>query len=56
MMEFRTRSKQRVLDDLVAKLETLPKNDPDRLRLIRMIISLRRELELGPPIQCDLFD
>jgi len=54
--EFQTRSKRRVLDDLVAKLETLPANHPDEMRLIRMILGLRHELECGPPIQGDLFD
>jgi hypothetical protein len=54
--EFQTWSKRRLLDDLVAKLEALPANHPDQPRLIRVIIGLRRELELGPPIQCDLFD
>lgn len=55
-MVFRTRSKRRVLDDLVAKLQALPTNDPDRPHLVRMINSLRRELdERGPPLQGDLF-
>jgi hypothetical protein len=40
--------KRRVLDDLVAKLGTLPANHPDEMRLIRMIIGLRHELECGP--------
>jgi hypothetical protein len=31
--EFQTRSKRRRLDDLVAKLETLPANHPDQPRL-----------------------
>ena len=55
-MVFRTRSKQCVLNDLVAKLEALPTDDPDRPHLVRMINSLRRELERGPPLQGDLFD
>jgi hypothetical protein len=42
-MAFRTRSKSRVLDDLVEKLRSLPQNHPDRPRLIRMIIDLNRE-------------
>jgi hypothetical protein len=49
--EFQTQSKRHLLDDLVAKLETLPPNDPDELRLIRIILGLRHELECGPPIQ-----
>jgi hypothetical protein len=44
-MEFRTRSIAQVLDDLVAKLEALSERHPDRPRLIRMIIDLRREIE-----------
>jgi hypothetical protein len=57
MIEFRTRSKQRALADLVAKLETLPENDSEeRWLLIRMIFGLRHELERGPPIQGDRFD
>lgn len=55
MTEFQTRSKRRRLDDLVAKLEALHANDPNQPRLFRMIISLRREIELGPPLQGDLF-
>jgi hypothetical protein len=55
-MVFRTRSKRRVLDDLVAKLEALPANHPDRTHLSRMINSLRQELKYGPLIQGDLFD
>jgi hypothetical protein len=47
-MAFRTRSKSRVLDDLVAKLRSLPQNHPDRPRLIRMIIDLSREIERRP--------
>ena len=43
MMELRARSKSRVLDDLVEKLRTLPRNHPDRPHLIRMIIHLSRE-------------
>ena len=49
IMVFRTRSKRSVLNDLVAKLEVLPTDAPDRPHLIRMINSLRRELERGPP-------
>jgi hypothetical protein len=43
-MEFRTRSKSRVLDDLVEKLRPLPRTHPDRPRLIRMIIDLSHEI------------
>ena len=43
-MEFRTRSKSRVLDDLVEKLRQLPRTHPDRPRLIRMIIGLSDEI------------
>ena len=43
-MEFRTRSKSRVLDDLVEKLRQLPRTHPDRARLIRMIIGLSDEI------------
>jgi hypothetical protein len=32
-MEFRTRPKWRVLNDLIDRLETLPANDPERRRL-----------------------
>jgi hypothetical protein len=57
MIEFRTRSKQRALDDLVAKLETLPDHDSEeKWLLIRMIIDLRHELKRDAPIQGDLFD
>jgi hypothetical protein len=55
-MVFRTRSKRSVLNDLVAKLEALPTNDPDRPHLVRTINRLHRELGHGPPIQGDLFD
>ena len=52
-MEFRSRPKWRVLNDLIDKLETLPANDPDRQRLIRTILSLQGELDTSP--QGDLF-
>jgi hypothetical protein len=44
-VEFQTRSKSCVLDDLVAKLGTLPQRHPDRPNLIRMILGLRDEIE-----------
>jgi hypothetical protein len=44
-VEFRTRPKWRVLNDLIDRLETLPANHPDRERLIRMILGLRGEIE-----------
>lgn len=47
-MQFRTREKSQVLDDLVAKLKTMPETYPDRPALIRMIIGLRREIERRP--------
>ena len=43
-MEFRTRSKSCVLDDLVEKLRQLPRPHPDRPHLIRMIIGLSHEI------------
>jgi hypothetical protein len=36
-----------VLRDLIAKLESLHHKHPDRPRLIRMILDLRRDLELA---------
>jgi hypothetical protein len=50
-MEFRTRSISQVLNDLVAKLEAISPQDPDRPRLVRMIIDLRREMERRPSLQ-----
>jgi hypothetical protein len=44
-MEFRTRPKDKVLDDLVAKLRTLPQNHPGRPHLNRMVYDLSREIE-----------
>ena len=52
-MEFRTRPKWRVLNDLIDKLETLPANHPDRGSLIRMILGLRGEIDGSS--QGDLF-
>lgn len=40
-MEFQTRSITSALNALVAKLEILPENHPDRPNLIRMILGLR---------------
>jgi hypothetical protein len=45
-MEFQTRPKSQVFDDLIAKLEVMPSRHPDRPTIIRMIIDLRREIEL----------
>ena len=45
-MEFRTRSKSCVLDDLIAKLETLPHKHPDWLLLLRMADDLRHDIDL----------
>jgi hypothetical protein len=47
-MDFRTRPKSQVLDDLVAKLKTLSVKHPNRPTLIRMILDLRREIERTP--------
>jgi hypothetical protein len=44
-MEYETRTTSRVLDDLVGKLETLPRHHPDRPQLIRAILGLRDEIE-----------
>jgi len=35
----------RVLEDLIEKLRSLPKNHPDRPHLTRMVIDLSREIE-----------
>lgn len=43
-MQFQTRSKQRVLEDLSAKLGDLSPNHPERLILTRMIEGLKAEL------------
>jgi hypothetical protein len=55
-MEFRTRSIAQVLDDLVARLEQISPRHPDRQRLVRMVIDLRREIErrlsLAPAGDC----
>jgi hypothetical protein len=48
-MEFRTRSRSRVLDDLTDKLRKLPQDHPDRPHLIRMILGLRDEIERAKP-------
>ena len=47
-MEFRTRSIAQVLDDLVAKLEQISPKHPERPRLVRMILDLRREIARRP--------
>jgi hypothetical protein len=44
-VEFRTRPMSRVLEDLIEKLRSLPKNHPDRPHLTRMVIDLSREIE-----------
>jgi hypothetical protein len=43
---MRSRSISQVVEDLVAKLEAMAPLHPDRPRLIRMILDLRREIEL----------
>jgi hypothetical protein len=53
-MALETRTTSRVLDDLVAKLETLPQHHPDRPQLIRTILGLRSELADATP-RHDLF-
>ena len=52
-MEFRTRPKWHVINDLIDRLETLPANDSGRQRPIRTILSLQGELDASP--QGDLF-
>jgi hypothetical protein len=47
-MHFRTRPKSHVLDDLVAKLEQISPKHPERPRLVRMILDLRREIARRP--------
>jgi len=54
-MKFRTRPKWQVLDDLVIKLGTLSRNDPNRWLLSRMIRDLSREIENKPLPQGELF-
>ena len=49
-MEFQTRPKSQVLDDLIAKLAAMSPRHPDRPTIIRMIIDLRREIERNPPV------
>jgi hypothetical protein len=46
-MQFQTRSKHRVLEDLSAKLGELPPNHPERGALTRMIEGLKAELRTG---------
>jgi hypothetical protein len=43
-MEFQTRSKEQVVEDLREKLERLPAKHPDAPPLSRMINDLRAEL------------
>jgi hypothetical protein len=43
-MEFQSRSKELVLEDLTNKLQVLPPKHPDRPILARMILGLRAEL------------
>jgi hypothetical protein len=50
-MDFRSRSKSQVLDDLVAKLAAVSERHPDRPRLIRMILGLRSEIDRRPSSQ-----
>lgn len=52
MIEFRTRSKSRALNDLVDKLRLLPRNHPDRPHLIRMVLDLGREIEVSERGRC----
>jgi hypothetical protein len=47
-MDPDTRPPSQVLDDLVAKLETMGPHHPDRPTLIRMILDLRREIDRRP--------
>ena len=54
-MNFRTRPKWVVFNDLVAKLRTLPRRHPDRLHIARMIRELGREIESKPLPQGELF-
>lgn len=49
MMEFCTRTKSRVLEDLVEKVRSLPPNHPDRTHLMRMITDLGLEIERSGP-------
>jgi hypothetical protein len=48
-MELEAQTTSHVLDDLVAKLETLPQRHPDRPQLIRTIIDICREIERAAP-------
>ena len=50
MIEFRTRTKSRVLEDLVEKVRSLPPNHPDLPHLMRMITDLGLEIERGGPV------
>lgn len=46
-MEFRTRSKEQAIADLVGKALQLPPKHPDRPALLKMIEGLRSELEIN---------
>jgi hypothetical protein len=50
-MDFRTSPISQVVEDLVTKLEAISPRHPDRPRLIRMIIDLRREIDCRPSPQ-----
>jgi hypothetical protein len=50
-MDLHTRPPSQVLDDLVAKLQTMGPHHPDRPTLIRMILDLRREIDRRPAPQ-----
>jgi hypothetical protein len=43
-MQFRARSKSRVLEDLTSKLQSLPPRHPGRPALIRMIVGLSADM------------
>jgi len=49
MIEFCTRTKSRVLEDLVEKVRSLPPNHPDLPHLMRMVTDLGREIERSGP-------
>jgi len=44
-MQCEKQTTSRALDNLSAKLGTLPQRHPDRPQLIRMMIDIRREIE-----------
>ena len=47
-MDLHTRPPSQMLDDLVAKLQTMGPHHPDRPTLIRMILDRRREIDRRP--------